>query len=90
MTRVTIGDDSIELSGHAPEKVVCHGISSMTQMTANYLEKCRAASVIRKEGYLKLYDIVQTEYSPYILEAFVDGLRDIDREYPGNIEFIYV
>lgn len=86
MTVVTINEDSIEISGHAPEKVVCHGISAIGQMTANYLKKCNAADVTRKDGYLKIYNIIQNNCSLFVLEAFVDGVKDIEREYPGNIE----
>lgn len=87
MTVVTINEDSIEISGHAPEKVVCHGVSAIGQMTANYLEKCSVAEVRRNDGYLKISNIIQNSCSLFVLEAFVDGLRDIAKEYPGNIEF---
>lgn len=90
MTKITISETSIELSGHASEKVACHGISAISQMVANYLEKYKTADVQRDEGYLKIYNIVQNDGAIFVLEAFVDGLRDIDKEYPGNIEFEYV
>lgn len=85
MTVVTITEKSIEIFGHAPEKVVCHGISAISQMTANYLEKCKVADITKNEGYLKIDNIVQNDYSIFLIEAYIDGLKDIQEEYPGNI-----
>lgn len=87
MTTVTVNSDFIEISGHATEKLVCHGISAVSQMTANYLEKYGSATVERTDGYMKIYDIIQDDYSLYVLEAFQDALKDIANEYPGNIIF---
>lgn len=87
MTIVTITPDFIELSGHATEKLVCHGISAISQMTANYLEKYGSATIKRGGGYMKICDIIQDDYSLFVLEAFQDALKDIADEYPGNINF---
>lgn len=87
MTTVTIAKDYIEISGHAPEQVVCHGISAISQMTANYLEKYSTATVEKSDGFMKIYDIIQDEYSLFVLEAFQDALKDIADEYPENIIF---
>ena len=89
MTRVTIRADCIEIEGHAPLPVVCHGISSVSQMTANYLEKINHAQVERSNGYIRIYDIVTNNHLDHLLNAFIDALKDIDTEYPGNIEFNY-
>lgn len=87
MTKVTIRADCIEICGHAPQPVVCHGISAISQMTANYLEKYGTATIKRSDGYLKICDIIHDDYSVFILEAFQDALKDIANEYPGNIIF---
>lgn len=90
MTRISIGENFIEMSGHASEKIVCHGISAVSQMTANYLEKCKSADIHRDEGYLKIDNIIQNDSSIFLLEAFVDALKDIQTEYSGNIEIEFV
>ena len=87
MTTVIIAEDYIEISGHAPEKVVCHGISAVSQMTANYLEKEEFARTERSDGYLKIYKIKRIARSLSLVEAFVEALHDIDNEYPENIIF---
>lgn len=90
MTIVTIAEDYIEISGHAPEKVVCHGISAVSQMTANYLQKCKNADITRKDGHLKMEHITQNDSSIFLLEAYIDALKDIQSEYPGNMIINFV
>ena len=85
MTKVTIGEDFVEISGHAPQAVVCHGISAISQMTANYLEKYESATIKRGDGYMRICNIIPDNYSLFVLEAFQDALEDIANEYPGNI-----
>lgn len=87
MTTITISEDYIEISGHAPEKVVCHGISAISQMTANYLEKEEFAKTKQSDGYLKIYKIKRIARSLSLVEAFIEALHDIDNEYPQNIIF---
>lgn len=88
MTKITYGPGSIEISGHAPQAVVCHGISAISQMVANYLESRNIANTVRKDGYLKIN--FDTGYIHPVLDAFYEGIKDIDAEYPGNIIFEYV
>lgn len=86
MTKITIGADYIKISGHAPEKVVCHGISATSQMTANYLERRNLARVKTGEGYIK----IEFRNNHPVLDAFREALKDIEAEYPGNIKFEHV
>ena len=39
MTRIVIGEGFCEIGGHAPDPAVCHGISAISQMVGNYLER---------------------------------------------------
>ncbi len=39
MTRIVIGEGFCEIGGHAPDPAVCHGISAISQMLGNYLER---------------------------------------------------
>lgn len=90
MTKITIGADYIKISGHAPEKVVCHGISAISQMVANYVEQWNWGNVERADGYLFIYDVQERYCGSPLFQAMASGLKDIEAEYPGNIEFEYV
>lgn len=90
MTKIIIGEDFIEIFGHAPEAVVCHGISAISQMVANYVEQCNWGKVERNDGYLRIYDVQERYCGSSLFQAMVYGLKDIETEYPGNIEFKYV
>lgn len=63
MTIITYDDCSIEFSGHARESVVCHGISAINQMGANYVELHEWGKVERADGYLKTYDVKERYFS---------------------------
>lgn len=86
MTKVTIAKSYIEISGHSPQRVVCHGISAVSQMTANYLERRGLSKVKVGDGYFR----IEFEDAHPVLDAFREALQDIDVEYPGNIKFEYV
>lgn len=90
MTKITYGPGSIEVSGHAPQAVVCHGISAICQMVANHVEKYNWGKVKRDEAYLLIYDVPEVYLYESLVIAMTHGLEDIDAEYPGNIKFEYV
>lgn len=54
MTKILIGEDFCEISGHAPDPVVCHGISAISQMAGNYLERGGLGSMEKGNGYLRI------------------------------------
>ena len=89
MTKILIGEDFCEISGHAPDPVVCHGISAIAQMVGNYLERDRLGTVEVRSGYMK---IIQNERCRRIegigvlLGAAYRAFVDIANEYPGNVE----
>lgn len=89
MTVVTFEQNSIEFSGHAAQSVVCHGISAIGNMVANYLEDNQQANVVRDNGYMLIYDIKDDVLvdNP-LIEALKTALKDIQTEYPDNLEII--
>lgn len=89
MTTITLDTNSIEISGHAKEAVVCHGISAISQMVANYVENHEWGKVETGDGYLKISDVKDQHYGNPLFAAMVEAMKDIENEYPGNIEFIY-
>lgn len=89
MTTVTIGSGYIEVSGHAEEPVVCHGVSAISQMVANYAEDHKFGRVERGDGYLIIYDTGLGHYARPLVESFISAIVDISEEYPGNIIFKY-
>ena len=90
MTQITIGDNFVEVSGHAPKAVVCHGVSAISQMVANYVECNDWGKIRRDDGYLCIYDIQEIYCSSPLFKAMIAGLKDIAAEYPKTIEFRYV
>lgn len=85
MTTVTIGSGYIEISGHAEEPVVCHGVSAISQMVANHVKDCEWGKVEIREGYMRIYDIHERYRGNVLFQAFTRALKDISKEYPGNI-----
>ena len=90
MTTVTFGEGFIEFSGHARESVVCHGISAISQMVANYVESHKWGEVEVGDGYLKIYDIKKEYCGNSLFIAMSQAIKDISEEYPWNIEIAYV
>lgn len=80
----------MEISGHAPRAVVCHGVSAISQMVANYVEKNDWGKVKRDDGYLRIYDVQEMYCGSPLFRAMIAGLKDIAEEYPKTIEFRYV
>lgn len=90
MTTITLDTNSIKISGHAKEAVVCHGISAISQMVANYVKNHEWGKVETGDGYLKISEVKEQYCGNPLFSAMVDAMNDIENEYPGNIEFIYV
>lgn len=89
MTHILIGEDFCEISGHAPDSVVCHGISAICQMVGNYLERAGLGSVEVCSGYMKITQnsrCRKIEGISILLGAAYRAFLDIAEEYPGNIE----
>lgn len=89
MTVVTIGKNSIEIEGHSSKQIVCHGISAIVNMVANYVIDNKWGKVATKDGYLKIYDVKERYIGNPLFVAMVNGLKDIQAEYPGNLEIKY-
>ena len=89
MTRILIGRDYIEISGHSPDPVVCHGVSAISQMVGNYVAEHQWGTVEVAEGYLKISDIYPKYLGDALFIAMTDALVDIQQEYPGAIEIEY-
>ena len=91
MTVVTFEQNSIEFVGHAKETVVCHGISAVGNMVANYLEDKKQGKVVRDNGYMLIYDIKDDALvdNP-LIEALKTALKDIQVEYPDNLEIRFM
>ena len=89
MTKILISEDFCEISGHAPDPVVCHGISAISQMVGNYLERDGLGTVEISSGYMKITQnsrCRQAKGIGILLGAAYRAFLDIAEEYPGNIE----
>lgn len=89
MTKILIGRDYIEISGHSPDPAVCHGISAISQMVGNYVTEHHWGTVEAADGYLKISNIYHKYLGDALFIAMVDALTDIRKEYPGALEIEY-
>lgn len=90
MTIITLSENSIEIQGHSPEKIVCHGVSAICNMVANYVIDNHWGKAIAREGYVKIYDIEEEYIDDHLFKAMIDALIDIQAEYPNNIQINYM
>lgn len=90
MTVITVSESSIEIKGHATQKIVCHGVSAICNMVANHVEDNKWGKVIREDGYLKIFDVKEQHLSNDLFIAMVIALKDIQEEYPDNLEIKYL
>lgn len=89
MTRILIGRDYIEISGHSPDPVVCHGVSAISQMVANYVSDHNWGTVQIDDGYLKISDIFPKYLGSVLFRAMSDALHDIEKEHPRCVSIEY-
>ena len=86
MITVKIRYDSIEISGHAKDSIVCHAVSAVSGMVANYVESQRWGRVASDDiGYLKIYDVGEEYIGNPLFSAMTKSLYDICEEYPENL-----
>lgn len=89
MTVITVSENSIEINGHAPNAIVCHGISAIGNMVANHVSDNKWGEVEEEDGYLKICNIQEEHLGDSLFIAMMVALKDMQREYPNNIEFKY-
>lgn len=86
MTTIKIGYNNIEISGHAKDSIVCHAVSAISGMVANYVESQRWGCVVSDDnGYLKIYDVREEYIGNPLFAAMTKALKDICEEYPENL-----
>jgi len=90
LTVITLEEGSIEVKGHAQKAVVCHGISAISNMVANYVLDNEWGKVENGDGYLKIFDIKEQYWGNHLFIAMMIALKDIQAEYPDNLEINYL
>lgn len=85
MTTITYKTDGISIEGHAEEPVVCHGISAISQMIANYFIDTGGADVIFGDAYVSISGIEQNDGNNALIHAMKTAIKDISNDYPENI-----
>ena len=90
MTVITVGEDCIEVKGHATQKVVCHGVSAICNMVANYVLDNEWGKVEKDDGYLKIFEVKERFLGDHLFIAMMIALKDIQAEYPNNLEINYL
>lgn len=89
MTKITYTEGSIIFSGHAGNPIVCHAISAISQMAANYVTDNHWGTVLSADGYLEIRDIDEKYYRNDLFKAMSKALEDIAEEYPRNVKIEY-
>lgn len=87
MTTITYIDCDIVIDGHAADSVVCHGVSAISQMVANYVTEKGWGDVSVQDGHLEIKNV--TECGNDLFKAMSSAFKDIAEEYPGNVKIIY-
>lgn len=86
MTTITYTETGIIVEGHAADPVVCHGISAITQMVANYVSDNEWGTVTLSDGYLEINNVKEQYCGNDLFKAMSRAIRDIAENYPGNVE----
>lgn len=87
MTTITYIDCGLVIDGHAGDSEVCHGISAISQMVANYVTEKGWGDVRVQEGHLEIKNV--TECGNDLFKAMSSAFRDIAEEYPENVKIVY-
>lgn len=86
MTSITLQSDRITFDGHAGKSEVCHGLSAIGQMTANYLSEHRNSRVNIQDGHLEISHIPDDFFHTDLGEAMMMALYDIADQYPEYVQ----
>ena len=89
MTKITYTESGIIFSGHADNPIVCHAISAISQMAANYVADNNWGTVLSAVGYLEIRAIDEKYYGNDLFKAMSKAIEDIEEEYPGNVKIEY-
>ena len=88
MTTITYTKTGLVIDGHAGDPVVCHGISAISQMVANYVIDNHWGSASSSDGRLKI-DVSEQYFGCDLFRAMRVAFKDIAQEYPNNVKIIY-
>lgn len=89
MTTIVYKKNEISISGHAGNPTVCHGISAISQMAANYLEDNRLGSVYCGDGHLRMWNIDEVAINSSLFNAMKAAFEDIQYDNPDDAKIIY-
>lgn len=89
MTTIIYTGDGITVDGHADNPIVCHGISAISQMVANYVEDKGWGTVLRSDGHLEIIGVDKKYFENDLFAAMGSGFQDIEKSYPQSLKIIY-
>ena len=88
MTIITYTGDGMIMEGHTIDPIVCHGISAVSQMVANYVTDNHWGSVVIGEGKLEIHGVEQ-HFGCDLFMATARFFKDVEREHPEDIKIVY-
>lgn len=89
MTLIRYTGDGVVFEGHAGDSAVCHGISAISQMVANYVDDNDWGDVVSSDGYLEIKNMKEGYAGNDLFRAMVQALREIELQYPRNVKIQY-
>lgn len=88
MTTITYTDHGLVIDGHAGNPVVCHGISAISQMVANFAGERGWADVMVSDGHLELRDVSDEHCGDALFQAMAIAFEDIAVQYPDYVKIV--
>lgn len=92
MITVTFHDVThFTIEGHADfdlhgKDIICAGVSAMAHLTIKGLQKHNDVEVEQYEGYTDVYVYDSDNLSKSFMYALFYSLKDIEKQYPDNIQ----
>lgn len=86
MTIITLQSNRIVFDGHAGRSEVCHGLSAISQMVANYLSESKNSKMNIQSGHLEITNIPDDFFHTDLGVAMIMAIYDIADQYPGYVQ----
>lgn len=86
MTTITYAEHGLTIDGHAENPVVCHGISAISQMVANFVQEREWGKISISDGHLEITDVKDEFCGNELFQAMAIALDDIAAQYPDCVK----
>lgn len=88
MTTITYAEHGLVIDGHAENPVACHGISTISQMVANFVQERGWGNVLISHGHLEMTEIKEEVAGDSLFHAMAIAFDDIAQQYPDCVKIV--